>query len=215
MKKNAVVFGATGLVGEVLVDQLIHNDHYGQITLIVRKEVYLNHPKINIILLADFSKLEQFKTRLEADVYFCCIGTTINKARSRQAFRKVDLDIPLAIARLAESLKVPHLVVISSVGANAKSGNFYLRTKGEMEDEVRSAFHGGLKFIRPSLLMGQRKEKRPAEKASYLFMKTFGWLFIGPLKKYKGIDVKKVAATMIRVADSPLSDTLIEFGKTW
>ena len=142
----------------------------------------------------------QQKDKLNASVYFCCIGTTIKTAGSKAAFIQVDLDIPVQIAQLAQALAIPYLVVISSVGANALARNFYLQTKGKMENAVRKAYTGNLHFMHPSLLMGNRDEFRTGEKMASGFMKAFGWLFIGPLKKYRGINARDVAIAMIKIA---------------
>jgi uncharacterized protein YbjT (DUF2867 family) len=195
-KKSAVIFGATGLVGKELITLLLENKDFERIVVVVRKLLVLKQ-----IQLSDFSKLMDLKDRLKASVYFCSIGTTIKTAGSKDAFLKVDLDIPKKIAQLAEVLSVPSFVAISSLGASADSSNFYLRTKGEMEKAVREIYHGNLKFVRPSLLMGNRDEFRFGEKVAVVFMKAFGWIFAGPLKKYKGIYVRDVARSMIIISD--------------
>jgi uncharacterized protein YbjT (DUF2867 family) len=200
-KKSAVIFGATGLVGKELITLLLENKDFERIVVVVRKLLVLTNPKLKQIQLSDFSKLMDLKDRLKASVYFCSIGTTIKIAGSKDAFLKVDLNIPTKIAQLAEVLSVPSFVAISSLGASADSSNFYLRTKGEMEKAVREIYHGNLKFVRPSLLMGNRDEFRFGEKVSVIFMKAFGWIFAGPLKKYKGIYVRDVARSMIKISD--------------
>jgi uncharacterized protein YbjT (DUF2867 family) len=211
MKKTAVVFGATGLVGETLVNLLISNEDYSKIILVIRKESDNVHPKVQTIVLADYSKLHQYKIMLTADDFFCCIGTTIKKAGSKEAFKNVDLKIPEYIARLAEELSVPNLVIVSSIGADAASGNFYLSTKGEMEVSVKGIYHGNLKFIRPSLLIGNRKEFRIAERISVIMMKLLDWTMVGPLRKYRGIHVSKLATAMIRATENSSSETVVEF----
>ncbi len=211
MKKTAVVFGATGLVGETLVNLLISNEDYAKIIQVIRKESNDVHPKVQSIVLADYSKLHQYKIMLAADDFFCCVGTTIKKAGSKEAFKNVDLKIPEYIAHLAEELSVPNLVIVSSIGANAASGNFYLRTKGEMEASVKSIYHGNLKFMRPSLLIGNRKEFRFTERISVIMMKLLDWTMVGPLRKYRGIHVSKVAAAMIHATKESTPEIVIEF----
>lgn len=208
--KSAVVFGATGLVGKELISALIDEPGFERITAVARNQLLLTKPKLKHIKLSDFTRLPDIKESLKADCFFCCIGTTIKTAGSKEAFRKVDLEIPKSIARLAEDLSVPSLVVISSIGANADSSNFYLQTKGEMEREVREIFHGNLKIVRPSLLMGNRDEFRLGEKGSVAFMKGFGWLFVGPFKKYKGIYARDVARAMIRISGLPPDNLIYE-----
>jgi uncharacterized protein YbjT (DUF2867 family) len=206
--KSAVVFGATGLVGRALIDELSENKDFERIVAVVRKKLPHTYPKLEQVQLDDFSKLMDLKDKLKASVYFCCVGTTIKTAGSKEAFAKVDLDIPRIIAQLGEAIPIQAMVVISSLGAKAGSSNFYLNTKGEMEKAVREIYTGNLKFVRPSVLMGDRIEFRFGEKATVIFMKAFGWLFAGPLRKYRGIYARDVARAMIKISDLP-SDIMI------
>lgn len=197
MKKTAVVFGGTGLVGSELIHELIKHSDYEKVIAVLRRPLDLTDTKLEQVICTDFARLTEFKEALGANDYFCCIGTTIKNAGSQKAFRQVDFSIPVHIAQLAEELSVTNLVVVSSMGANRKSSNFYLRTKGQMERTVHKTFTGNLKILRPSLLMGQRKEHRLAEKMSILFMDIFGPLFVGPLRKYRGNPVAVVVKAMI------------------
>jgi len=209
-RKSAVVFGATGLVGKELINALLENNDFESITAVVRKQLVLTDSKLKQIKLPDFSKLMDLRDRLKAGVFFCCVGTTIKTAGSKEEFARVDLEIPKNIARLAEALSITSLVAISSIGADANSSNFYLRTKGEMEKAVREIYHGNLKFVRPSLLMGNRDEFRFGEKVSVAFMKGFGWLFAGPIKKYRGIYARDVAHVMIKISDQTADKMIYE-----
>jgi uncharacterized protein YbjT (DUF2867 family) len=210
MKRSAVVFGASGLVGTELVRELKSKDDFERITIVVREELSLQHPRIMQEILSDYENLSDHIRNLTATDYYCCIGTTIKKAKSKEAFRKVDYGIPVQIASFAQQLGIPNLVVISSVGADASSRNYYLRTKGEMENAVSKIYKGNLKFIRPSLLLGKRKEHRSGEKAAIIFMSLFGWLFTGPLKKYHGISARNVAQSMIRATTFPEGKIFLE-----
>ena len=209
-RKSAVVFGATGLVGKELINALLENNDFESITAVVRNQLVLTNPKLKQIKLPDFSKLMDLRDKLKAGVFFCCVGTTIKTAGSKEEFARVDLEIPKKIAQLAEALTIPSLVAISSIGADANSSNFYLRTKGEMENAVREIYHGNLKFVRPSLLMGNRNEFRFGEKISVAFMKGFGWLFAGPFKKYRGIYARDVAHVMIKISDHAADKMIYE-----
>jgi uncharacterized protein YbjT (DUF2867 family) len=200
INKIAVVFGATGLVGKELVKELSENNDFERIVAVVRKKLSITEPKLEQVQIDDFSKLPDLQDKLKSGVFFCCIGTTIKTAGSKEAFIKVDLEIPKKIAHLAETLSIPALVVISSIGANIASSNFYLRTKGEMEKSVREIYSGKLKFVRPSLLIGNRDEFRFGEKGAVVFMKVFGWIFAGPLRKYRGIYARDVARVMIKIS---------------
>jgi uncharacterized protein YbjT (DUF2867 family) len=208
--KAAVVFGSTGLVGKELVNELLNRDDYLKVIIVARRDLSVSNPKLEMFHLEDYAKLMDLKEKLKADAYFCCIGTTIKIAGTQEKFRQVDFEIPGQIARLAELLSVPYLVVISSIGASDRSQNFYLRTKGEMEKSVRELYHGNLKIVRPSLLMGNRDEVRLGEKVAVVFMKLFGWLFVGPLIKYRGIKAHDVARAMINTTHSPLEKTVFE-----
>jgi len=210
MKKRAVVFGSTGLVGKELLNELLGNDEFDKVISLARKDLTVSNPRLEQVRITDFSQLMNLKDKLNATIFFCCIGTTIKIAGSQEAFRQVDLIIPQEIAKLAELLSVPSLVIISSIGASYTSSNFYLRTKGEMEKTVRELYSGNLKIVRPSLLMGQRDEFRFGEKASVGFMKVFGWVFAGPLKKYKGIYAHDVARAMIKIAKLPSEKVIYE-----
>ncbi len=210
LRKTAVVFGATGLVGSQLVKLLLKDSDYQKVTLVVRHRLTIENPKLEQIQLSDFTRLDTISSQLQASEYFCCIGTTIKKAGTKAAFRHIDFEIPAMIATLAQEMNVDRLAVISSIGADARSSSFYLRTKGEMEKEVREVFQGNLVIFRPSLLMGKRGEFRFGEKAAILFMKVFGWLFIGPLSKYRGIDATDVARAMISAVSGPDKALILE-----
>ena len=210
MKKSAVVFGATGLVGKELVAELLSQDACEKVIAVVRRKLPLQNTKLQQVLLPDFANLKHHKDLLHAHDYYCCIGTTIKTAGSKDAFRQVDYEIPLQIAQLAEELAISNLVVISSIGANAASRNFYLRTKGEMENAVRNVYHGNLKIVRPSLLMGNRDEYRFGEKIAVAVMKISGWLFIGPMKKYRGIHARDVAKAMVKATLLPENKVFVE-----
>jgi len=210
MKRSAVVFGASGLVGTELLKELKSKDDFEKISPVVRGELNLQHPKINQIILNDYENLSDHIRSLTATDYFCCIGTTIKTAKSKEAFRKVDYGIPVQIATLARQLNIPNLVIVSSIGADSRSGSFYLRTKGDMENEVRKIYKGNLKFVRPSLLLGDRKESRSGEKIAIVFMKAFAWIFTGPMKKYRAIPVRTVARSMIYATSLPVDKIFLE-----
>lgn len=213
MNQTAVVFGATGMVGKELVYELLEGSEFLKVIAIVRNTLPIANGKLEQLAINDYSQLAQHKEKLNADVYFCCIGTTIKKAGSQDAFRKVDYDIPVQVSRLAQELGITSLVIISSIGASANTSNFYLRTKGEMEQAVKEIFKGNLKIVRPSLLMGHRNEFRFGEKAATIVMKALGILMIGPLKKYKGIYAWDVARAMIKSTSLPKETIILESDK--
>ena len=202
MHQTATVFGATGLVGKELIFELLESIPYVKVKAVVRNKLPLAHPKLEQIVIKDFSNLKDQASHLTSDVFFCCIGTTIKKAGSQEEFKKVDLDLPVKIATIAESIHVPNLIIVSSIGANAHSQNFYLRTKGEMEQKVRDVYHGNLKFVQPSFLIGNRAEFRFGEKIANVLIRVLGIFMFGPLAKYKGIHSTDVARSMIRLTES-------------
>ena len=212
--KTAAIFGATGLVGKELLNQLVDNDYYAKVIVFNRRKQNYSNPKIeeHIFKADDFESIEAL---LVADDLFCSIGTTMKKAGSKAAFKKVDFDIPLNLARIAEKNKISKLLVVSSVGADAKSNNFYLRTKGEMEQEVLKHAIPSIFFFRPSMLLGKRNEQRLGEQFGQKAMKLTGFLMIGKLKKYKAVSAYLVAKAMQKVAKEGFAGNFIESDKLW
>lgn len=199
--KEAVVFGSTGLVGRSLIKQLLDHPEYFAVTCINRREQNIEHSKYKEIIddLSDTSKLTEFIT---GEDVFCCLGTTIKKAGSKHSFEKVDLELPIAIGEACGLKNVRHYLVVSSIGADVKSGNFYLRTKGRMEDAVEKMNIAQKTIVRPSVLLGVRKEFRPGEAAGKILMKLVAPLMFGNWKKYRPIHADDVAKAMLIIANS-------------
>jgi uncharacterized protein YbjT (DUF2867 family) len=196
-KKVAAVFGATGLVGKELVKLLLDDINYSKVKLVTRRVIPMVNPKAEIIVLEDFSQLLSVESKIAAGIFFVCTGTTIKKAGTKENFRKTDYELPVNIAKIAQNLNVRQMVIISSIGANISSPSFYLHTKGEMEQGVAKEFTGVLNFIRPSLLLGNREEHRTGEHIASVVMRLFGWIMIGPLKRYRGVKATEVARQMV------------------
>ena len=182
-KKCAVVFGATGLVGKELVAELCASNDFEKITAVTRKKLSISDPKLDHVQIDDFSRLMELKEKLNAGLVFCCIGQLEKLPDQKRLLPKKYLDIPKKIAQLAEALSAPALVVISSIGSDPASSNFYLRTKGEMEKSVREIYSGKLRIVRPSLLMGNRDEFRFGEKVSTGFIEDFRLAFCRTVKE--------------------------------
>ena len=219
MKKTALLFGATGLIGSHVLNILIADDRYERIKIFLRRQPEKtttqswSSPKIELHIV-DFNQLETFKKEVTGDDIFICIGTTIKTVGGdKAAFRKVDFDIPVNAAHLASQNKVKGCFIISSLGADAKSNNFYLKTKGEMEDAVKENSFERLCFLRPSLLQGERKETRMGEIIGGFFMNALSFLFVGSLRKYKAIAGADVAAAMVILANSATAKTVYESDK--
>lgn len=205
---KALIAGATGLVGSHLLRMLIDDPDYKQVWVLTRSSVNTGHKKIREII-ADFQHLADSLTEVDADHVFCCLGTTMKKAGSRQAFRKVDLEYPREIAQIMFSKKTEKFLLVSAIGANKNSFFFYNRVKGEVEDAISRLGFPGLFIFRPSLLLGDRKEERIGEDMAKKIYHYIDWTFFGPFKKYKGIPAETVAASMLKMAKSDLVGTVL------
>lgn len=203
MKKTynmkAIVVGASGLTGGFLCKALCDDPTFESVKLLLRKSLGITHPKITECLV-DFSNEESILSHMEGDVLFCASGTTIKKTGSKNAFLKVDYELPLRCAKIASGRNVKKLVIISSVGANPNSGNFYLNTKGRLEQDLEKLPFSCIHFMQPSLLMGPRKENRLGERMAMWIMPALSKLFFGPLTKYKPVHVRDLASAMIRAS---------------
>ena len=194
--RTAIVAGATGLVGSHVLSLLIESPHYTGVTALVRRRLDREHPKLKQ-LVVDFDRLPPLP---EADDVFCALGTTIKKAGSREAFRRVDYEYPVAIARQAAEAGDAQFLLVSSVGADRHSSNFYLRTKGEVEDAIGALPFRGLHVFRPSFLIGERADSRPGERFGIAAARIVGPLLAGPLRKYRAIPAEAVARAMVESA---------------
>lgn len=191
--KTALIAGASGLTGTELLTLLLKSDHYSKVYSLVRRKSGFSNDKL-IEVLTDFSDLEKDLSSISTiDDVYCCLGTTMKKAGSKEAFRKVDHDIPVQLAAWAQKKKAGQFLCISAMGANEKSVVFYNKVKGETEKDISALNIPSVTFFRPSLLLGDRKESRPGEKAGIILFKLIKPLFSGPLLNYRGIEVTKVA----------------------
>ena len=197
--KTALLLGSTGLIGKELLNNLLAFSHYSKVIIFVRKKLDLSHSKLEQIIV-DFNTLENYKELIKGDDFFCTIGTTIKIAGSEKEFKKVDLEYPIQFAKFAQENKVAQFLVISSLNANENSTNFYLKTKGELQDYLKKTTFKSVSILQPSLLLGKRTEFRLAEKIVGYFSNLFSFLFIGSLKKYKPIEAKTVATAMLKIA---------------
>ena len=207
--KTALVFGSSGLVGQQLVQQLIHNSAYEKIKLFVRKTPKIQNPKIEIVN-TNFDNIEILSPEIKGDDCFFCIGTTKKNSPDKTEYQRVELDLPKKVANLAKKNNIHSFIFISSGYANSKSSGDYLRYKGLVEEELLSLNFNNLGILRPSFLLGNRKEKRVGEKMGIIIFQILSPLMLGPLKRMKPIHVKKVAGTMIRIAQSELNQTIFE-----
>ena len=207
--KTALVFGSSGLIGEHLLNQLINDINYNKIKIFVRSEPENNDPKVEIIK-TDFNNLENHKEDIKGDDCFFCIGTTKQNSPDKNEYRRVELDVPKQIAQIAKSNSVNSFVFVSSGYADPKSSGDYLKFKGEVEEELKRLNFSKLGIMRPSFLLGDRKEKRVGEKIGIFVFKLLSPLFLGPLKKMKPIHSVTVAKAMIRTANENLEKNIFE-----
>jgi len=207
--KTALVFGSSGLVGQQLVQQLIQNSAYQKIKLFVRKTPKIQNPKIEIVN-TNFDNIEILSPEIKGDDCFFCIGTTKKNSPDKTEYQRVELDLPKKIANLAKQNKIQSFIFISSGYANSKSSGDYLRYKGLVEEELISLKFDNLGILRPSFLLGNRKEKRIGEKIGIIIFQILSPLMRGPLKRMKPIHVKTVAGAMIKIAQSELNQTIFE-----
>ncbi|MCI3923783.1 oxidoreductase [Paenibacillus sp. TRM 82003] len=198
-RKKAVLLGATGLIGSFLLKRLLASDAYGEIVTVTRNELPA-HPKQRQLVLPDFAMLEsQTKAFAGAEDVFCCLGTTIKAAGSQERFRQVDYEYPVVAARLAKEAGAQRFVLVSSMGADAGSRVFYSRVKGETEAAIKAVGLPMLSIVRPSLLLGERKQFRFGERVAVALSRPLGFVFRGSLVKYRPIEASDVANVMYRV----------------
>ena len=207
--KTALLFGASGLVGGHLLNELIKENYYSKIKIFVRSEPKISDPKIEIIR-TDFNNLQNHKDDIKGDDCFLCIGTTKQNSPDKNEYRKVELEMPKEIAQIAKSNSINSFVFISSGYADPKSSGDYLKFKGQVEEELKSLNFTKLGIMRPSFLMGNRKEKRIGEKIGILVFKLLSPLLLGPLKKMKPINSEIVAKAMIKAANENLEINTFE-----
>lgn len=201
MSKTAIILGATGLTGRMLLDQLLADTRYERIKLFSRKAIGISHSKIEEYLV-NMLQLESFSNDFHGDEVFCCIGTTNAKTPDKGLYRSIDYGIPVTAAKLCKQNHIETLIVISALGADAKSKIFYNRTKGEMEETVLDFKIPKVHILQPSLIGGKRKEKRIGESFFKLLMILINPLLIGSLKKYRSIHPKIIVYAMIWLANN-------------
>ncbi|MFT3935003.1 MAG: NAD(P)H-binding protein [Chitinophagaceae bacterium] len=198
---RAILIGATGLTGGLLLNQLLNSPVFSKIQSVSRRPVGIQHLKLQETVI-NFDDDIAFKNAIvNADVLFCCIGTTQQKEKGNQdSYRKIDYDIPVKAATFFAAQCSGSYVLMSSVGANAASGNFYLRLKGETENAVLQKNMTSIYIMRPSILLGDRKDQRIGESLAKVIMPAFSFLLTGSASKYKAIHAENVAKAMMNAA---------------
>lgn len=194
----ACIAGATGLTGSFLLNDLLLDPQVKKVYALVRKTTGIASEKLQEIFFSDdFSSIELPES---PDCFFCCLGTTIKKAGSKEAFHKVDVILPQQLITIAEKHQANSFVLQSSLGANVRSSNFYLHCKGEVEETLRQSKIASQCTVRPSILAGPRKEFRLGEKIGLIIMQLLRPLFLGKLKRYRPIQASHVANSMLKAA---------------
>jgi uncharacterized protein YbjT (DUF2867 family) len=203
--RRAVVLGASGLIGSRLVTHLRDHAAYERVTCLVRRPGLATSVRLEERVV-DFAELRSLEA---TDDLYCAIGSTMKKAGSKEAFHRVDFDLPLAVAKLAVDAGARRIALVSSVSADAASGSFYLKTKGELEDALAKLPLSALHVMRPSLLLGDRAESRPGEAVASVVGRATRGLLIAGLRKYRPIDVDDVARAMVNATLGPDPNTAL------
>lgn len=209
MSETAILIGSSGLVGNEVLRILLAEaggsissyKNFRKVKIFVRKPLPFEHPNLEQYVV-NFDAIENYRELIKGDVLFCCLGTTIKMAGSKDAFKKVDYKYPLEFAKIAKQNGVEKLLLISSMGADETSTNFYLKVKGDIERALEKLEFKSLIILRPSMLLGDRKEFRFGESVGKVFMKLFSFAFIGSLKKYKALESTIVAKAMLKLSKS-------------
>lgn len=199
MEKSAWIAGGSGLVGQELLRLLLEDSRYSAVCALVRRPLGISHPKLQEIV-CDWDRLEETADVPTADDVFCCLGTTIKKARTREAMYKVDVDYPLALARLALTRGARHYLLVSAVGANPRSRIPYSRMKGELEEQIKRMPYEAASIFRPSLLLGDRAEFRLGERIAVKVSRAFSKLTRSPLPASLAVEARTVAGAMLEAA---------------
>ena len=198
---KAIVIGATGLVGNLILNEILNDDEFSEIRIFVRKPTGIVNPKLKEFV-TPMKDIEALSSEIKGDVLFNALGTTIKQAGSQEEQQRIDRDLPIMFAKIASENGIIMMVNVSSVGANLKGG-FYLRTKAEMENGTQKFFPGTTFHFRPGFLVGKRKEFRFAEKIVSGFMKVLDPVLMGSSKKYRGMPVDKLAKAMVGLSKNP------------
>jgi len=197
MPNKAVIAGASGLIGSYLLDILLQSNHYDEVLVLVRRELPVSHKKL-VQLVIDFNNVEDHAAAINGHALFCCLGSTKKKTPGLAQYRKIDYDYPLELAQLTKKNGMRHYHLVSAVGADAKSSNFYTKMKGETEEAIKQTGIKCIHIYEPSILTGDRKESRPMERFAVGLMKFVDPLLIGSLKKYRSIPAQTVAQAMYK-----------------
>jgi uncharacterized protein YbjT (DUF2867 family) len=198
---KAIVIGATGLVGNLILKEVLNDNSFSEVRIFVRNSCGIINPKLKEII-SPMKDIVSLSSEIEGDVLFNALGTTIKKAGRKEEQQRIDRDLPITFARIASKNGVGMMLNVSSVGANIKGG-FYLKTKAEMEAGTEEFFPEKVFHFRPGFLVGNRKDFRLAEKIASGMMKLMDPILTGSLKKYRSMPVDKLAKAMVMLSKNP------------
>ena len=200
-EQTAVVIGATGLTGNFVVEELLNDNDFKTVRVLGRRKVKSIHPKLEQEIV-NFNDFDDYSKKFgTGDVIFCCIGTTRKKVNGdKNLYKEIDFDIPVNAAKIGLSNGFQKFLIVSAIGANANSSNFYLSLKGKTENALKELSSFSLNIFQPSLIIGTRKERRVIEIVFQFLMDTFSFLFVGPLKKYRSIGANNIAKAMVQAS---------------
>ncbi|MDB4234451.1 NAD(P)H-binding protein [Alphaproteobacteria bacterium] len=207
--KTAIIFGSTGLIGSQLLNILLQDDEYSTIKAVVRSPISVSHKKLEVIV-NDLTNISSLKENISGDRCFFCIGTTKSQTPNKNEYRRIEYDIPVQIASIAEKNNVNCFLYISSLGSNPNTNNTYLKNKGEVEEKLKGLNFKQLTIVKPSILLGKRSKFRLGEFLSQRIFVLLSFLFVGPLKKVKPINSKQVAKAMAFIAKNGNSQMIYE-----
>ena len=206
--KTGLLFGASGFVGSRLLLELLHDPGYARIIAVARRDLDIKHDKLTVII-GDYDSLPACLEGVRADEAFIAFGTTKKKSPAWSEYYRCDHDYPVRAAALAKERGATALFLISAVGASVNSSVFYTRTKGEAERDILALDFEHTHIFRPSIIMGQRPERRPLERAAILACRALNPLLLGGLKKYRGMEARDIARAMLRAGKLPAGKTSV------
>ena len=198
-KKTALIAGSTGLIGSELVKLLLKDAYYAKVKVVGRNNPGIEHPKLESIII-NFDSLPKHREQLLANHVFCCLGTTMKKAKSREAFYKVDFTFPFELAKVAELFSAEQFLLVTAMGASKNSRIYYNSVKGQVEESISGMAFESIHIFRPSLLLGKRQELRLGENIGQIVARLIDPIMVGPLNKYRAVKGSSVANAMLSMA---------------
>ena len=216
--KTALIFGSSGLIVNHLLNCILKDDYYQKIKLFIRTKIDIGDPRVEVIY-DDFKNTDNLEKTIIGDDCFFCIGTTKKDTPNKKEYRRIEYDIPVNIAKVAKLNSINSFFYVSSMGANSSVSNSYLRNKGQVEDVLVSLNFDKIAILKPSLLLGNRKKFRLAERIAQFVMTKMSFIFFGKMKKYKPIKAINVAKAIINISKNNYqikffeSDKLLELSK--